>query len=213
MTPFTTLRAVAAPLPIANISTDDIFPGPGATGLPAGMSFSDPAKMGPNAFAVMRWNADGSPRPDFILNRSPWDTAQIIVARDNFGCGSSREHAVWCMAAIGMRCVIAPSFGDIFYGNCFKNGMLPVRLPVEQVERLLSLTAAPETATLNVDLTAQTVIDAGGGVHRFEVDAYRRDLLLNGLDEIEASLRAGPLIEAHDAAYCARRPWLRADTA
>jgi 3-isopropylmalate/(R)-2-methylmalate dehydratase small subunit len=210
MTPFTTLRAIAAPLPIANLSTDDIFPGPGATGLPTSMSFSDPARMGPNAFAVMRWNADGSPRPGFILNRDPWISARIIVARDNFGCGSSREHAVWCMAAIGICCVIAPSFGDIFHGNCFKNGLLPVRLAADRVERLLALTAREETATLNVDLVALTVTDAAGETHGFEVDAYRRDLLLNGLDEIEASLRAMPLIEERDAAYMARRPWLRA---
>jgi 3-isopropylmalate/(R)-2-methylmalate dehydratase small subunit len=210
MIPFTTLRAIAAPLPIANISTDDIFPGPGATGLPAGMSFSDPAKMGPNAFAAMRWNQDSSPRADFVLNRDPWMSARILVARDNFGCGSSREHAVWCMAAIGLRCVIAPSFGDIFYGNCFKNGMLPVRLTVDECERLLALVAVPETAMLAVDLAALTVTDAAGAIHTFEVDAYRRDLLLNGLDEIEASLRARPLIEAHDAAYHLRRPWLRA---
>jgi 3-isopropylmalate/(R)-2-methylmalate dehydratase small subunit len=210
MKPFTVLRAVAAPLPLANLSTDDIFPSLGATGRSASSVFDDPADMGPNAFGVMRWNLDRTPREEFILNRPPWNEAEILIARDNFGCGSSREHAVWCLGGIGIRCVIAPSFGDIFYGNCFKNGMLPVTLPADDVEQLLAVVANPGSAVVEVSLVDQKVTDANGGSYPFEVGSYRRDLLLEGLDEIGASARDLPKIEQHDMAYFARRPWLAA---
>lgn len=208
---FTSLTGIAAPLPMANISTDDIFPGPGAGGRKLRSAYDDPSQMGPNCFAVMRWHEDGAPKDEFILNQNPWASAKVLIARDNFGCGSSREHAVWCLDAIGMRCVIAPSFGDIFYGNCFKNGMLPVVLEEVRVEQLLRLAADPATATMTVDLTENVVVDARGEHHPFSVDAYRRGLLLEGLDEINASLRELPKFEAYETAYLARRPWLKAE--
>jgi len=211
MQPFTILTAVAAPLPRANINTDDIFPGPSASPIFRNNnkvgSLSDPAFLGQNAFAALRWNDDGSAKPEFILNQSPYDSAKILVAGENFGCGSSREHAVWCLDKIGIRCVIAPSFGDIFYNNCFKNGLLPVRLPAAAVARLLSAVQGDQPE-VTVDLDAQEV-RGGGAVFSFEVDAYRRHCLLNGLDEIAATLEKLPLIEGFEQGYFRRRPWLR----
>jgi 3-isopropylmalate/(R)-2-methylmalate dehydratase small subunit len=209
--PFTTLTAIAAPLPWAGINTDDIYPGPAASPvIRAGKSevMRDPAAMGPNAFAAHRWNDDLSPKSDFVLNRPPYDRAGILIARENFGCGSSREMAVWCLQAIGMRCVIAPSYGDIFYNNCFKNGVLPVRLSAEKVEHLLTLASDLSAPELTVDLTRCRVILPDGKEYRFEVSQYQRTSLLNGLDEVAATLARMSQIEAHERAYFAERPWL-----
>jgi 3-isopropylmalate/(R)-2-methylmalate dehydratase small subunit len=209
--PFTTITAVAAPLPWANVNTDDIYPGPAASPvIRAGRVevLREPELMGPNAFAAYRWNDDLSPKPDFILNQPPYDQAGIIVARENFGCGSSREVAVWCLQGIGIRSVIAPSFGDIFYGNCFKNGVLPVRLPAEAVEQLLALIARTGDPTLTVDLVACRITAPDGSEYPFEVGEYHRTALLEGLDEVSATLARMPAIEAHERAYYAERPWL-----
>jgi 3-isopropylmalate/(R)-2-methylmalate dehydratase small subunit len=211
MEAFTVLTAIAAPMPKPNINTDDIFPGPGASPIRRHMArdaFSDPARMGPNAFAVLRWNEDGGPRPEFILNQPPYDQAKILIAGANFGCGSSREMAVWCLTGIGVRCVIAPSFGDIFYNNCFKNGLLPVRLAQGEVDELLALAADPADARFTVDLFDQTVLAPNGGVRRFEVVEYYRQALLNGLDEISATLTRADRIDAFERDYRGQRGWL-----
>jgi 3-isopropylmalate/(R)-2-methylmalate dehydratase small subunit len=211
MEPFTRLTAIAAPMPKPNINTDDIFPAPGASPvakLIGGKAFSDPKQMGRNAFAVFRWDQDGDPLPDFILNQPPYDQARIIVAGANFGCGSSREMAVWALTGTGVRCVIAPSFGDIFYNNCLKNGLLPVRLPQAEVDELLALIGDPATATLTVDLTDQTVRGADGKARAFAIVAYFRQALLGGLDEISATSARMDKIEAFDRDYRRQRPWL-----
>ena len=209
MEPFRTITAIAAPLDWANVNTDDIFPGPAASPRVRagnGAAMTDRTMMGPNAFGAYRWNDDLTPKPDFILNQPPYDRAGILVARENFGCGSSREMAVWCLQAIGIRAIIAPSFGDIFYNNCFKNGMLPVRLAGDVVEGLLAqVRVAPE---LTIDLEAQMVRSAAGVSHGFDIGAYQRHLLLEGLDEISATLRRMAQITSAEAAYFARRPWL-----
>jgi 3-isopropylmalate/(R)-2-methylmalate dehydratase small subunit len=212
MDPFTTLTAVAAPMPQPNVNTDDIFPGAGASPVAKkmGRAYSDPAQMGLNAFAAWRFDADANPRPDFILNQAPYDAAKILVTGPNFGCGSSREMAVWTLAGIGVRCIVAASFGDIFYNNCFKNGVLPAKLAQADVDALLALIADPSRATLAVDLHAQTITGADGEARRFEVTQYYRDALLNGLDEISATLSRIDRIDAAERAYLAERPWLAA---
>jgi 3-isopropylmalate/(R)-2-methylmalate dehydratase small subunit len=213
MRTFTSLTAVAAPLPWADVNTDDIFPGPGASPVmrrPDGREvMTDRRKMGANAFAAYRWDDDGQPNPDFILNQPPYDKAGILLARANFGCGSSREMAVWCLDALGIRAVVAPSFGDIFYNNCFKNGMLPVRLPGDHVEHLLRLAATSADPRFTVDLETCLLSAPDGTRYRFEVGEYHRTALLGGLDEIASTLTRLAAVEAHEAAYLARRPWLR----
>jgi 3-isopropylmalate/(R)-2-methylmalate dehydratase small subunit len=212
MQPFTQLTAICAPFPQDNVNTDDIYPGPGATPL---LSLKDipladrlrPENMKKNAFSVLRWNPDGSPRPEFVLNQPPFDRAQILLTGANFGCGSSREHAVWCLLATGIRCVIAPSFGDIFYNNCFKNGMLAIRLAPEELAPLQAVANSTDPQ-LTIDLDRQTVTTPAGHVKRFEIDAYKRNCLLKGLDEIGATLEKMPEIEQFESSYLQRRPWL-----
>jgi 3-isopropylmalate/(R)-2-methylmalate dehydratase small subunit len=211
MDAFTVLTAVAAPMPKPNINTDDIYPAPGVSPVRKWAqrdAFNEPDKMGPNAFAVLRWTEEGKARPDFILNQPPYDGAKILVTGANFGCGSSREMAVWCLKGIGVRCVIAPSFGDIFYNNCFKNGLLPVRLPQAEIDELLALVAVPEQATLTVDLFEQTVAGSDGKVRHFEVVEYYRQAMLKGLNEISATLMLGDRIDAFERDYRGARPWL-----
>jgi len=212
MEPFTRLTAVAAPMPKPNINTDDIYPGPlaSAVGRLRPRDFMVRGKMGPNAFAALRWDDALQPRPDFILNRPPYDRAQILVTGPNFGCGSSREMAVWCLEEIGVRCLIGSSFGDIFFNNCFKNGVLPVRLPPAEVEDLLALASDPATAELTVDLEARTIVGADGKVRAFEIADYYREMLLQGLNEIAATRARLDLIEAFEGAYHDQRPWLPA---
>lgn len=208
MMPFTRVRGVAAPLPIANVTTDDIFPSAPATRDAASAMTGSPDSMGPNAFGNMRWNPDGSPKPEFILNQPPYDQATSLVAGNNFGCGSSREHAVWSLVAIGMRCVIAPSFGDIFFGNCFKNGLLPIVLASAEIDRLIALISRPETAELAIDLNAETIADARGAVSKFRTDSYRRKLMLAGWDEIDLTRNNLGAIDDFEHAYAKRRPWM-----
>jgi len=208
MEPFTILTAVAAPLPLANINTDDIFPSPAANPIRTGGAPTSGDQMGRNAFAALRWNTDGTPRPDFVLNRAPYDEAAIIVALENFGCGSSREVAVWALLGAGIRCVIAPSFGDIFFNNCCKNGLLPVRLSHDTVVRLMSLAGDPARAVVTVDLTTQRVSTSDGDVYSFDIDLYRRGCLLQGLNEVGETLLRRDAIERFESAYDARRPWV-----
>lgn len=204
MQPFTRLNAIAAPLPLANVDTDMIIPKQflrtiARTGL------------GKALFHEMRTQADGSEKPDFILNRKPWDKAQILVAGENFGCGSSREHAPWALLDFGIRCVIAPSFADIFYNNCFKNGILPLALPVEQVNALMREAAdAPDTPVC-VDLEKQTVTCGNKLSFGFEIDPFRKRCLLGGLDDIGLTLEKAAGIADYESRNKAERPWLWQD--
>ena len=193
MTPFVQLTAIAAPLPLANVDTDKILPA-------RFLKTITRRGLGSALFAVHRED------PAFILNRSPWDKAQILLARDNFGCGSSREHAPWALLDFGIRCVIAPSFADIFINNCYKNGILPIVLTHDDVESLLSHVANPATACLSVDLPTQTVVAWKGKTYRFDVNEKHKQDMLLGLDEIARSLELEVAVQKYEAAN--RQPWL-----
>jgi 3-isopropylmalate/(R)-2-methylmalate dehydratase small subunit len=200
MDKFTTLTGVAAPLPIVNIDTDMIIPKQflktiERTGLARGLFFE------------MRFNEDGSEKPEFVLNQAAYRKAQIVVAGDNFGCGSSREHAPWALLDYGIRCVISTSFADIFYNNCFKNGILPIRVTPEELEKLMDDANRGANATLTVDLAAQEIRGPDGGVIAFEVDPFRKHCLLEGLDDIGLTLQKGEAIDAFEAKTAASRPW------
>ena len=201
MEAFTTLTAVAVPLDVANVDTDRIIP---ARFLhrPRGPEF------GRLLFHDVRYDADGRERPDFVLNQPAFRDARILVAAENFGCGSSREHAVWSLAAYGIRAVIAPSFGDIFFGNCFKVGVLPVVLPAETVAALRGQLHAMPGAPLTVDLQAQVVVGPDGTRHPFEADPFRRDGLLRGQDEIALTLGHEAAIAAFERRRALEAPWL-----
>ncbi|MBX9740689.1 MAG: 3-isopropylmalate dehydratase small subunit [Beijerinckiaceae bacterium] len=177
MDKFTTLTGVAAPLPITNIDTDMIIPKQylktiARTGLGAGL------------FSELRFNEDGSENPDFVLNKPAYRKAQILVAEDNFGCGSSREHAPWALLDYGIRCVISTSFADIFYNNCFQNGVLPAKVSPEDLKKLMDDASRGANATLTVDLESQEIRGPDGGVVKFEIDEFRKHCMLNGLDAI-----------------------------
>jgi len=202
MEKFTVLDAVAAALPTPDIDTDMIIRIERCVRTPR-------AEMGRWAFEMARYGADGGENPDFALNRAPFRGAQILVAGENFGCGSSREMAVWAIAGMGFRSVIAPSFGEIFYGNCFQNGVLAIRLPAAAVDGLLAqLGAAAAPVRLRVDLPAQTVAAPDGALQRFEIDPLRKKALLEGLDAIGMTLARETEIAAWQAADRARRPWV-----
>jgi 3-isopropylmalate/(R)-2-methylmalate dehydratase small subunit len=193
--PFIRLSAVAAPLPMANIDTDKILAG-------RFLKTTTRLGLGDKLFWSLRQD------PKFLLNHAPWNAARILVALDNFGCGSSREHAPWALLDFGIRCIIAPTIADIFYNNCFKNGILPITLPEPVVRRLLRLTSDPLTATLTVDLAAQTVEPAGGPAIRFNVDGRRKRDLLDGVDEIERALGKESEITSFETRRQRDWPWL-----
>lgn len=200
MDKFTKVSAVAAPMPMINIDTDMIIP----------KNFLKTIKrsgLGKNLFHEMRFDDDGQPKPDFILNKPPYDKAGVIVARDNFGCGSSREHAPWALKDFGIKVVIAPSFADIFYNNCFKNGLLPIALPEEQVEEILTLVADEDSAEISVDLEKKQII-AGNKVYPFDLDDFRRQCLLEGLDDIGLTMKADKDIDQYEQAQRSGQPWL-----
>ncbi|WP_447971948.1 3-isopropylmalate dehydratase small subunit [Nitrospira sp. Kam-Ns4a] len=204
MQPFTTLTGLVAPLDRLNVDTDQIIPKQflktlTRTGLKEGLFFD------------WRHRKDGTPDPDFFLNQARYQGATILLARDNFGCGSSREHAPWALLDQGFRCLIAPSFADIFYNNCFQNGILPVVLAADEVQALFQAVAATEGYSVTVDLAAQTVTTPEGAVYRFEVDPFRKDCLLKGLDAVGLSLQHEPAIAAYEARRKAEAPWLFAD--
>ena len=206
MRKFETVTGIAAPYPFANIDTDRIIRIERCARTPRD-------EMGRWAFEMERFAADGSENPDFVLNRAPFRDAQILVAGENFGCGSSREMAVWAVGGLGIRCVIAPSFGEIFFGNCFQNGILPIRLPATVVEsiqqRLSGATAqAPEQAVLVVDLERQLLSTAWGEQLPFEVDPRGREALLEGLDPIDLTLKRSAAIDAFEAKQRLERPWV-----
>ena len=200
MEKFTTLTGVAAPLPIVNVDTDMIIP----------KDYLKTIKrtgLGKGLFAEMRYNEDGSENPDFVLNKPAYRNAKILVAGDNFGCGSSREHAPWALLDFGIRCVISTSFADIFHNNCFKNGILPITVSPEELDKLMDDAGRGANATLTVDLEAQEIRGPDGGVIKFEIDAFKRHCLLNGLDDIGLTLEKAATIEAFENKYAASRPW------
>jgi 3-isopropylmalate/(R)-2-methylmalate dehydratase small subunit len=203
MDKFTTLTGVAAPLPLINVDTDMIIP-------KQFLKTIARTGLGKNLFDEMRYDAEGREIPDFVLNRPAYRNAQILVAGENFGCGSSREHAPWALLDFGIRCVIAPSFADIFYNNCFKNGILPIVLPQEDVDRLMDDAGRGANATLTVDLKSQTIRGPDGGEIAFEVDAFRKRCLLEGLDDIGLTLEKAEAIDAYEARLRAQAPWLAA---
>jgi 3-isopropylmalate/(R)-2-methylmalate dehydratase small subunit len=200
MDKFTTLTGVAAPLPITNIDTDMIIP----------KQFLKTIKrtgLGKSLFFEMRYDESGKPNPDFVLNQPSWQKAQILVAGDNFGCGSSREHAPWALLDFGIRCVISTSFADIFYNNCFKNGILPIKLPQEDVDKLMDDARRGANATVTVDLEAQEIKGPDGGVTKFDIDPFRKHCLLNGLDDIGLTLEKQDAISAYESKLAESRPW------
>ena len=201
MEPFTTLTGVAAPLPMINVDTDMIIP----------KNFLKTIKrtgLGKALFFEMRTNADGSENPDFVLNKPAYRKAQILVAGENFGCGSSREHAPWALLDFGIRVVLAPSFADIFYNNCFKNGILPIKLPQEDIDKLLDDAERGANAVITDDLAKQEIHGPDGGTINFEIDPFRKQCLLNGWDDIALTLRNEDKISAFEARRKAQTAWL-----
>ncbi|HTR88190.1 MAG TPA: 3-isopropylmalate dehydratase small subunit [Reyranella sp.] len=202
MEKFTKLAAIAAPIMRQNIDTDMVIRVERLRDLP-------PEKLGPYAFESWRYKPDGSEAPEFVLNRPPYRDAKVILAADNFGCGSSREAAVWSLFAFGIRCVIAPSFGPIFYNNCFQNGLLPVALPLEVIEELVAeVEASQGTGKVSIDLEACTVTSPSGKVTSFKIDPLRREALLSGQDQIEQTRGREKEIAAFEQGDRQRFPWL-----
>ena len=201
MDKFTTLTGIAAPMPLVNIDTDMIIP-------KQFLKTIHRTGLGKSLFDEMRYNPDGTENPDFVLNKPAWRESQIIVAGDNFGCGSSREHAPWALLDYGIRCVISTSFADIFYNNCFKNGILPIVLPQDAVDALMQDAENGANARLTIDLEAQTVTGADGTAHHFDIDPHRKHCLLNGLDDIGLTMEKAPAIEAYEARIAQSQPWV-----
>ncbi|WP_371225095.1 3-isopropylmalate dehydratase small subunit [Roseovarius sp. 2305UL8-3] len=201
MDKFENLSGIAAPMPLVNIDTDMIIP----------KQFLKTIKrsgLGANLFDEMRFDRQGNEIPDFVLNQPQYREAEILVAGDNFGCGSSREHAPWAIKDFGIRCVIAPSFADIFYNNCFKNGILPVALPQSQVDVLMKDAEKGSNARMEIDLEAQTITTSDGDVFSFEVDAFKKHCLMNGLDDIGLTMEKAASIDTFEAKASAERPWV-----
>ncbi len=201
MEKFTKLTGIAAPLPMINVDTDKIIPKQflrtiKRTGLSEGL------------FYEMRFDEAGQPKPGFVLDQPAYREAGILVTGANFGCGSSREHAPWALLDAGIKCIIAPSFADIFYNNCFKNGMLPVKLPQEQVDLLMDDAERGANATVTVDLESQEITGPDGGTIRFEIDPHRKHCLLNGLDDIGQTLEKAPAIDDFEDKQRHASPWL-----
>lgn len=200
MEKFTKLTGVAAPMPVVNIDTDMIIP----------KNYLKTIKrtgLGKGLFADMRYLADGSENPDFVLNKPAYRHAKIIVAGDNFGCGSSREHAPWALADFGVRCVISTSFADIFYNNCFKNGILPIVVSPEDLDKLMDDAGRGANAIITVDLEKMEISGPDGGVLKFDLDEFRRHCLLNGLDDIGLTMRKAASIDAFEQRNAKEHPW------
>jgi len=201
MDKFTTLTGVAASLPIINIDTDMIIP-------KQYLKTIKRTGLGSALFSEMRYKEDGSENPDFVLNKPAYRHAKIIVAGDNFGCGSSREHAPWALLDFGVRCVISTSFADIFYNNCFKNGILPIVVTPEQLALLKDDAERGSNATLTVDLQSQTISGPDGGAVHFDIDPARKQILLEGLDDIATTLKSDAMIGGFESKMAAERPWI-----
>ncbi|WP_018236009.1 3-isopropylmalate dehydratase small subunit [Ensifer sp. BR816] len=200
MDKFVKLTGVAAPLPVVNIDTDMIIP----------KDYLKTIKrtgLGTGLFAEARYNEDGTANPDFVLNKPAYQNAKILVAGDNFGCGSSREHAPWALLDFGIRCVISTSFADIFYNNCFKNGILPIVVSQADLDKLMDDANRGSNAVLSVDLEAQEITGPDGGSIKFEIDAFKRHCLLNGLDDIGLTLEKAGAIDSFEKSTAASRPW------
>ena len=201
MEKFNSLTGVAAPLPLINTDTDMIIP----------KQFLKTIKrtgLGVNLFSEMRYKDDGSEKRDFILNQKAYRDTQVLVAGENFGCGSSREHAPWAINDFGIKCIIAPSFADIFYNNCFKNGILPIVLPPEEVDVLMKDAEKGSNARISIDLETQTVTSSEGVAFKFKVDSFRKHCLMNGLDDIDLTLEKQTSIQNFEQQAAVSRPWV-----
>jgi len=203
MQKFTTLTAVAAPMPMPNIDTDKIIPA-------EHLKTIKRTGLGKFAFERMRYTPDGKERPDFILNKPAYRQAKILVTGENFGCGSSREHAPWALLDFGITCIISTSFADIFYNNCFKNGILPIKVSKEDLDKLMDDAQRGANATLSVDLQAQEIRGPDGGCVKFDIDPFRKHCLLNGLDDVGLTLQKEKDINAYEAQQKQSQPWLSA---
>ncbi len=201
MEKFTNITGVAAPMPLVNIDTDMIIP-------KQYLKTIKRTGLGKHLFDEMRFTPEGAEKPEFVLNQPAYRDAAILVAGENFGCGSSREHAPWALLDFGIRCIIAPSFADIFHTNCFKNGILPIALAEDQVDALMEDARKGENAILSIDLEKQEIARPDGGVVRFDIDPFRKHCLINGLDEVALTLQKDDKIDAFEARQRGRQPWL-----
>ena len=200
MQKFTTLTGIAAVLPMINVDTDMIIP----------KQYIKTIKrtgLGNGLFAELRYDETGAASPEFVLNKKPYTEAKILITGENFGCGSSREHAPWALLDFGIRCLIAPSFADIFYNNCFKNGILPIAMPQTEIDKLIDDAGRGANATLTIDLPAQEIRGPDGGLIRFEIDTFRKRCLIEGLDDIGLTLEKAGAIESFEARSRLERPW------
>ena len=200
MKPFTNLTGVAAPLDIMNVDTDMIIP-------KQYLKTIKRTGLGTGLFSEMRYKEDGSDNPEFVLNKPAYRKAEILVAGDNFGCGSSREHAPWALLDFGIRCVISTSFADIFYNNCFKNGILPITVSQADLDKLMDDARRGANATMTIDLPSQEIRGPDGGVVKFEIDSFRKHLLLNGLDDIGLTMEKASAISSFEQKLSTARPW------
>ena len=200
MEKFQKLAGVAAPMPLVNIDTDMIIP-------KVFLKTIKRSGLGVNLFDEMRYDREGNEKPDFVLNKTQYREAKILVAGDNFGCGSSREHAPWAIADFGIKCVVSTSFADIFYNNCFKNGILPVVLPQDQVDILMKDAEKGANSIIEVDLENQTIASSDGEVFSFEVDPFKKHCLLNGLDDIGLTMEKEDKITAYESKAAQMFPW------
>jgi 3-isopropylmalate/(R)-2-methylmalate dehydratase small subunit len=200
MQKFTTLTGVAAHLPMINVDTDMIIP-------KQYLKTIKRTGLGKGLFAELRYDEKGNPHPHFVLNKPPCHEAKILITGENFGCGSSREHAPWALLDFGISCIIAPSFADIFYNNCFKNGILPITLPQEEIDKLIDDASRGANATLTIDLANQEICGPDGGVINFDIDPFRKRCLMEGLDDIGLTLEKTDAIEAFEQEARAARPW------
>jgi len=200
MQKFTTLTGIAASLPMINVDTDMIIP-------KQYLKTIKRTGLGKGLFADLRYDDKGKPVADFVLHKPPYTEAKILITGENFGCGSSREHAPWALLDFGIRCLIAPSFADIFYNNCFKNGILPITLPQVEIDKLIDDSARGANATLTVDLPAQEIRGPDGGAIHFDIEPFRKRCLLEGLDDIGLTLEKAGAIDAFEKRARLERPW------
>jgi 3-isopropylmalate/(R)-2-methylmalate dehydratase small subunit len=200
MQKFTTLTGIAAVLPMINVDTDMIIP-------KQYLKTIKRTGLGKGLFAELRYDEAGKSLPEFVLNKKPYSDAKILITGENFGCGSSREHAPWALLDFGIRCLIAPSFADIFYNNCFKNGILPITLPQAEIDKLIDDAGRGANATLSIDLAAQEIRGPDGGVIRFEIDPFRKRCLMEGLDDIGLTLEKEGAIDTFEQRARLDRPW------
>ena len=198
---FTKLTGVAAPMDAINVDTDQIIP-------KLHLRTIKRTGLGKVLFDELRFNPDGTEKPEFVLNRPPYRDAEILVAGDNFGCGSSREHAPWALLDFGIRCIVSTSFADIFYNNCFKNGILPITVSADELQALMADASDRENPVLTVDLEAQEITRPNGATVRFEIDEFRRECLLEGLDDIGLTMQKVAMIDEFEKAQRQRQPWL-----